>query len=183
MDYTEKKLRQINRYEGIIVDVTVDRVELADGKTTFREVVHHPGGVVVLPVDKKGVACCVRQYRYPFGEHLLEGPAGKLEKGEDPALAAVRELSEETGLTAGRMLSLGHIYTSPGFSSEKLYLYLALDLTQGEAHPDEGELLDVERLPLSRLSDMVLSGEITDGKSAALILKAKALLEAGTVVL
>ena len=88
MDYTEKKLRRLNTYEGIIINVGLDRVSLPDGSEAFREIVEHPGGACILPVDGEGNAYCVRQYRYPIGEHLLEAPAGKLERGEDPAAAA-----------------------------------------------------------------------------------------------
>ena len=107
MDYTEKKLRRLNTYEGIIINVGLDRVSLPDGSEAFREIVEHPGGACILPVDGEGNAYCVRQYRYPIGEHLLEAPAGKLERGEDPLVCAVRELGEETGFTAGRIVPLG----------------------------------------------------------------------------
>ena len=107
MDYTEKKLRRLNTYEGIIINVGLDRVSLPDGSEAFREIVEHPGGACILPVDGEGNAYCVRQYRYPIGEHLLEAPAGKLERGADPLVCAVRELGEETGFTAGRIVPLG----------------------------------------------------------------------------
>ena len=90
MDYTEKKLRRLNTYEGIIINVGLDRVSLPDGSEAFREIVEHPGGACILPVDGEGNAYCVRQYRYPIGEHLLEAPAGKLERGEDPLVRAWR---------------------------------------------------------------------------------------------
>ena len=112
MDYTEKKLRRLNTYEGIIINVGLDRVSLPDGSEAFREIVEHPGGACILPVDGEGNAYCVRQYRYPIGEHLLEAPAGKLERGEDPLVCAVRELGEETGFTAGRIVPLGAMYPS-----------------------------------------------------------------------
>ena len=176
MDYTEEKLRRINQYKGIVVDVSVDAVRLPDGKSSYREVVKHPGGVCVLPVDENGCALCVRQYRYPMGEHLLEAPAGKLEPGEDPLPAAVRELSEETGCTAGRLIPLGTYYTSPGYSTERLYLYLALELQRGEAHLDEEEFLDVVRMPLEELYGMVIRGEIPDGKTAIAVLQARQIL-------
>ena len=162
MDYTEKKLRRLNTYEGIIINVGLDRVSLPDGSEAFREIVEHPGGACILPVDGEGNAYCVRQYRYPIGEHLLEAPAGKLERGEDPLVCAVRELGEETGFTAGRIVPLGAYHSSPGFSSERLYIYLALDLSRGEAHPDEGEFLDLVKLPFSELLAMVKRGEISD---------------------
>ncbi len=177
MDYTEEKLRRINRYEGIVVNVTMDSIRLPDGALAYREVVEHPGGVCVLPVDTDGCAWCVRQFRYPSRRHLLEAPAGKLEPGEDPLSCAIRELSEETGFIAGRMVSLGSYYTSPGFSTEELHLFLALDLEKGQAHLDPGEFLDVERHPLSELMQMVQNGEIPDAKTAIAVLRAAIMLE------
>ena len=161
MDYTEKKLRRLNTYEGIIINVGLDRVSLPDGSEAFREIVEHPGGACILPVDGEGNAYCVRQYRYPIGEHLV---------------CAVRELGEETGFTAGRIVPLGAYHSSPGFSSERLYIYLALDLSRGEAHPDEGEFLDLVKLPFSELLSMVKRGEISDGKTAIAALQAEHIL-------
>ena len=177
MDYTEKKLRRINRYEGIIVNLEVDKVQLANGRETMREVVEHPGGVCVLPVDGEGNTYCGRQFRYPMQKHLLEAPAGKLEKGEDPLECAARELGEETGFEAGRLIPLGAYYTSPGYSTELLYLYLALDLRRGEAHPDEGEFLDLVRMPFRELLSMLERGEIADAKTAVAVLQAWRILE------
>lgn len=171
MDYTEKTLRRVNSYHGIIVNVTMDMIELPNGQRSMREVVEHPGGVCVVALDEEDMVTVVRQFRFPMKKHLLELPAGKLEPGEEPFPAAVRELSEETGLSAATWTDLGFIYTSPGFSTEKLYLYLATDLTQGQAHPDPNEFLDVEKRPLQELADMVMSGEIADGKTVAGILK------------
>ena len=176
MDYTEKKLRRVNRYEGIVVDLTVDQIRLPNGKESFREVVEHPGGVCALPVDEDGYAYCVRQYRYAMREHLFEAPAGKLEPGEDPLKAAARELGEETGFTAGKLIPMGAYYTSPGISTEKLYLYLAVRLRRGEAHPDEGEFLDVVRIPYDELYERVLNGEIPDAKAAIAVLQARRFL-------
>ena len=176
MDYTEQKLRRINRYEGIVVDLTVDRIRLPDGKESLREVVDHPGGVCVLPVDADGFAYCVRQYRYAIGRHIVEAPAGKLERGEDPLKAAERELAEETGFTAGKMIYLGAYYSSPGISTEKLHLYLAVRLRRGEAHPDEGEFLDLLRIPYEELYDRVINGEIPDAKTAVAVLQARRFL-------
>jgi ADP-ribose pyrophosphatase len=176
MDITEKRIDGEEKYKGVIVRVVLDRVELMDGKITRREVVEHPGGVCVLPVDENGVCYMVRQFRYPFGKMLLEAPAGKLEKGEDPLECGVRELSEETGLSAEEMIPMGSMCTSPGYSTERLYLYLARGLHRGESHPDEGEFLNVERYPLSELVEMVMRNEIDDGKTVAAILKAEKLL-------
>ena len=177
MDYTENKIRTINGYNGLIVKVDLDRISLPDGKEAFREVVRHPGGVSILALDDEDNVVCVRQYRYCFGEHLLEIPAGKLEYGEDPYECAVRELSEETGITAGKMVSLGEIYPSPGFCKEVLHLYLAMDLSYGEAHLDPGEFLDVIKVPFDELLRQVMSGEIKDGKTVAAVLKTKIYLE------
>lgn len=171
MDYTEKAIRRVNTYNGIIVDVSVDMVKLQNDFITMREVVHHPGGVCVAAVDENEMVTVVRQFRYPFGDHLLELPAGKLEKGEEPLPAAMRELSEETGLEAEQWVDLGHIYTSPGFSTERLYIYLAMGLKQGEAHPDPNEFLDVEKMPLSELMKLVDEGTIHDAKTVAGLLK------------
>ena len=177
MELKETTVSTQTVYEGIIVNVRRDKAKLVDGRITNREVVEHPGGVCVLPVDGEGNAWCVRQFRYPSRRHLLEAPAGKLEPGEDPLACAVRELSEETGFTAGRMIPLGSYYTSPGFSTEELHLYLALDLEKGAAHLDAGEFLDVERHPLSELYGMALRGEIPDAKTAIAVLRAAILLK------
>ena len=173
MDYTEKALRRVNTYEGIIVDVSVDMVKLPNNEISLREVVHHPGGVCVAAVDENEMVTMVRQFRYPLAEHLLELPAGKLEKGEEPLPAAKRELSEETGLEAENWVDLGFIYTSAGFSTERLYIYLATGLTQGQAHPDPNEFLDVVKMPLSELLKMADDCLIHDAKTAAGILKAE----------
>ncbi len=165
MDYTEKKLRRVNAYHGIIVDVETDMIRLPNDQITMREVVRHPGGVCVAALDDDGRVAMVRQFRYPYQAHLWELPAGKLEPGEEPLPAAKRELSEETGLEADRWTELGAVYTSPGFSTETLYLYLAEGLHQGKAHPDPNEFLDVARVPLEELVDRVESGEISDAKT------------------
>lgn len=172
MDYTENAIRRVNEYKGIIVDVTTDMVKLSNEAVTMREVVRHPGGVCVAALDEDDSIYIVRQFRYPFREHLWELPAGKLEPGEDPFPAARRELSEETGLEAASWTPLGTLYTSPGFSTERLYLYLATGLTRGAAHPDPNELLDVDRVPLRELVRRVEDGEISDAKTVAGILRA-----------
>ena len=160
------------------MNVRLDRAELVNGDVVRREVVEHPGGVTVIPVEEDGTVWCVRQFRYPFQREMLEVPAGKLEIGEKPLPAAVRELSEETGLEAGRMIYLGACCTSPGFSTEVLHIYLALELKHGDAHPDEDEFLNVEKHSLETLTEMVMSGEIDDAKTIIAVLKARRFLEA-----
>lgn len=176
MDLTEKKLQELSRYNGVILNVRVDEVSLPDGHSSNREIVEHPGGVTVLPLDDQGMVYCVRQYRYAFATEMLELPAGKLEPGEEPAPAAVRELSEETGIAAGRWDSLGAIQTSPGFCTEQLYLYLARDLHFGDSHPDDGEFLSVEKHSLEELVSLVMDGTLMDAKTVAAVLKADRLL-------
>ena len=177
MDYTEKTLSREEIYKGRVVELHNDRILLPDGRESTREVMEHPGGVTIIPVDEHGVVTCVRQYRYPMGRHLLEVPAGKLERGEDPLECAVRELSEETGLTAEKFIDLGRIYPSPGYSAEILYLYLALGLHPGEMHLDEGEFLDVEQHTLEELTEQIMRGELCDAKTVAAVLKAKRFLD------
>lgn len=171
MDYTEKPLRHVNRYEGVIVQVDMEMVQVPNGNVTMREVVRHPGGVCVVALGDDGMVAMVRQYRFPIGEHLLELPAGKLEPGEDPLPAAQRELSEETGIEAENWHDLGFIYTSPGFSTERLYMYLATGLRHGKQHLDPNEFLDVEYRSLDELCAMALRGEIADGKTVCALLK------------
>jgi len=180
MNYTEKRISGEVKYRGVIVTVRLDQAELVNGRIVKREVVEHPGGVTILPVDSRGRCAMVRQFRYPFGRMMLEAPAGKLEYGEDPDEAAVRELSEETGLAAGQIRKLGSICTSPGFSSEVLHLYLATELQQGESHPDENEFLNVEWIPLEELVRLTMAGEIDDAKTALIVLKADRLLSGGS---
>ena len=176
MDNTEKQLRRVSTYHGVVVDLTEDIVALPNEAVSIREVVHHPGGVCVAAVDDERNVFVVRQYRYPFGRTLLELPAGKLEKGEDPLPAARRELSEETGLEAAVWRDMGHIYVSPGISTEKLYLYLATDLRQGAAHPDPNEFLDVAWMDLAELVAMAERDEIHDAKTVIGALRAARLL-------
>lgn len=178
MEYWEKQLSSEEKYKGIIVRVRLDEAELHTGKHVRREVVEHPGGVAVLPVDGEGNCYLVRQFRYPFGRVLLEVPAGKRENQEEPLLCGRRELSEETGFEAEEFIDLGCCYTSPGIATEVLYLYLALGLRPGKSHPDQDEYLNVVKLPLKTLSEMVMRNEIEDAKTVMAILKAEKVLAA-----
>lgn len=173
MDYIERPVDSALKYKGIIVNVRLDDAELHTGKVVKREVVEHPGGVTILPVDAVGNCYMVRQFRYPFGRMMLEAPAGKLEYGEDPRDCAVRELSEETGFTADELVYMGAYCTSPGFSTEVLHIYLALGLHTGDSHLDPDEYLNVEKHSLRELSQMVMDGKIDDGKTIVAVLKAE----------
>lgn len=177
MELREEKVSGQTVYEGVIVNVRMDKARLLDGRITNREVVEHPGGVAVFALDDQDRVIMVRQYRYPMGEVVLELPAGKLEPGEDPRDSGLRELEEETGLQPGTFLSMGCSYSSPGILAEKIHLFFAEDLVQGPVHPDDGEFLEVVRIPYDQLMDMAARGEIKDGKTLAGILKASLLLK------
>lgn len=174
MDLTERKLDSTTHFEGKIFRITVDHVTLPNGKTATREIAHHCGAVAVLPITKEGNVILVTQYRYALGKELLEIPAGKMDlEGEAPLESAIRELREETGCTAGQMISLGDFAGSPGCMTEIVHLYLALDLEQGESCPDEDEFLRTSQMPLTQLIDRIMAGEVTDGKTIAAALKAE----------
>ena len=175
MELTEKTLSSQTMFDGRIIHVRRDVIELPNGKEAFREVVDHPGGVCVLALDGEGRVLIVSQYRYPYNKVLREIPAGKLERGEDPREAAIRELREETGAAAGRFESLGELYPSPGYCGEIIRMYLARDLTFGVTDLDEDEFLNLERVPFEALVQQVLSGEVRDAKTIAAVLKAKVL--------
>ena len=176
MELTEKTLSSEKIFDGRILHVRRDTVLLPNGHQSTREVVDHPGGVCVLALDDQERVLVVSQFRYPYGEVLRELPAGKLEYGEDPAQAAIRELREETGAVAGTFQPLGELYPSPGYCGEIIRMYLARDLSFGNTDPDEDEFLGLERVPFSQLVEQVLSGEIKDAKTIAAVLKAKLLL-------
>ncbi len=174
MDLIEKTLTSDVVYDGKIITVFKDEVELSTGKTSFREVVEHSGGVVIFALCKKdGVekVLMVKQFRYPLKHALLELPAGKLEKGEDPFEAAKRELKEETGYIAEKWQDLGYVFTSPGYSDEKLYLYKAEDLEFVGECPDEGEILIEYEYTIDEIKKMIKNNEITDAKTICAVMR------------
>ncbi len=161
-------------YSGRIIRVGVDQVEMESGFRTLREVVHHPGGAVALARSPEGKILFVRQPRYPLDRQLLELPAGKLDGGEDPAEAVRRELEEETGYVAERWTHLSSFYSSPGFCTELLHLYLAEGLRPGSIKPEHDEMITVESYTLEESLDLVRRGEIQDAKTILGILWARA---------
>lgn len=178
MNLREETLSQDIRYQGRIINLRLDEALLPNGNRAYREVVEHPGGVCVAALTAERELLFVRQFRYPYGEILLELPAGKLDRtGEDPLEGGKRELREETGATAARYRSLGTLYPTPGYCNEIIYLYLAEDLTFADSCPDEDEFLECERIPLDKAVEMVLANEITDAKTQIAVLKIAALLK------
>ena len=180
MKLFEKKLREQEIYNGKIIRVHVDDVELENGSTAKREVVEHPGGVSVAVLTPQDELIFVRQFRYPLGEVLLELPAGKLERGEDPFEAMKREQLEETGTTAEQYFSLGDVYPTCGYSAEIIRLWACrLSAESGALHLDQDEFLTNERIPLQKAVEMVLNNEIPDAKTQIGVLKTAALVKAG----
>lgn len=163
-------------FNGRVFRVEKLRVTLPDGRESFREIVRHNGGAAVVAVDGELCVYLVRQFRMAAGKVMLEIPAGKLEAGENPADCAARELTEETGLTAKKIVPLTAVYATPGYCSEKLYLYLATDLEQGNPHRDPGEFLNIRKYPMQEVLDMIARGEIEDAKTAVGILLAEKIL-------
>ena len=153
-------------YRGKVFNTHVDQIEYNSGNKAVREVAEHPGGAVVVPVTSDGKIVMVTQHRFPVNQVLLELPAGKLSKGEDPLLCAVRELEEETGYKSDNVKLLGSIYTTPGYSTEKLWIYLAKDLKPGDHNREEGEFgMQVFEYSIEEVEKKINSGEIVDGKT------------------
>lgn len=161
----EKTLKTARIYEGKIINVRVDTVELPDQKYSKREIVEHSGAAAVVPITREGEVVLVKQFRKPVEAVLLEIPAGRLETKESAEKCALRELAEETGFQAGRLEALMSYYSSPGFSNEVIHLFLAQDLTEGSAQPDEDEYLEIIKVPLNEALKMIDSGAIQDSKT------------------
>ena len=179
MEHTEKTLSVQEIFSGHVVRLTLDQVELENGRSAMREVVHHRGGACIAALTEKEELYLVRQYRYALGQELWELPAGKLEEGEDPFEAAKRELEEECGLKADQYIDLHPFYPTVGYCSEVIYTWLARGLHPVPMHLDEDEFLTPTKMPLEEVCRMVLEGEIRDGKTVAAVLKIKALKETG----
>ena len=180
----ENRIREIpfeseTIYDGKILHVERWQVTCPNGRSATREIVVHKGAAAVVPVYEDGTTLLVRQHRVAVDRVTLEIPAGKLDSvGEDPYDCAVRELEEETGLRAGRMTLLTSLLTTPGFCTEKIAIYLAQELSQGQTHPDEDEFLSLVRMPLEDAVAMIMRGEIRDSKTICGLLMAKEALAA-----
>lgn len=161
----EKTVDHRMMYEGKMLHVYYDEVDIA-GKTYRREIVEHPSAAAIIPITKKKEVLFVKQYRYPIKQALLEIPAGKLDIGEEPDACAVREMEEEIGCI-GRIRKIGAIYTTPGFCNEKIHLYLADHLVHTRQSLDDGECLDIVKIPLEEVFEMIRDEKITDAKTLA----------------
>ena len=170
-DLTEQTVQQNLIYDGKIIRLYRDDITLPNGQAAVREYVSHPGGAAVLPIDDEGNVYLVRQFRYPYRTELLEVPAGKLEQNEAPQQAAIRELEEETGLRAGDVRELGVFYPTPGYTDERLHIYLATHLVQGNMHLDSDEFVSVIKIPFDEVLQMVLSNTIKDGKTCFAVMR------------
>ena len=162
-------------YTGRVINLDVDQVRFPDGSTGQLEMIRHPGASAVVPFlsDPSGEdpqVLLIRQYRYAAEQYLYEVPAGRLDPGEDPAACARRELREETGCDAERVEFLTTIYTTPGFTDEKIHLFMAVGLTQGAAVREADEFIETETLPLSRALELIERGEIKDAKTGLALL-------------
>jgi ADP-ribose pyrophosphatase len=161
-----KLLKSEIRFRGKVFDHQVDEIEYENGNKGIREIAIHPGGAVVVPVKDDGKIILVKQLRYPLQKKLIELPAGKLDKGEDPLVCATRELEEETGYKAKEIKKLGEIYTAPGYCTEILHIYSAKELTPGNHNREDGEDgMEILELSLTEIEKMISKGEITDAKT------------------
>ena len=171
----EKSLKFDTVFRGKILRLEVHEVELQNGAMASREVVRHQGAVAIVPIHGKNLIM-VKQYRFPLGEYLMEIPAGKIDSGEAPLQTAIRELHEETGFAPIDLNMMAVFYSSPGFSDEKIYLYLADVEKNSEPEPDDDEFLETEEIPFDDIVDLITEGKIRDGKTIAAVLLAKEIL-------
>ena len=170
MRLTEKQISTQLKYDGKILRLHLDEVRLPDGTIGKREYVTHSGGSAVLFL-KEGCVALVRQYRYAYGKEIYEIPAGKLNAGEEPVKAALRELEEETGYRAEKALRMLEIYPSPGYTNEVIHIYFVKDAEFVGEKPDDDEFLSCEFMPLDNVLRLIESGEICDAKTVAAIYK------------
>ncbi|MEW8954939.1 NUDIX hydrolase [Clostridium sp.] len=170
MKFLEKTLKENLIYEGKIITLVKQKVELPNGLESEREIVRHPGGVAILAFKDEETILLVEQFRKPIDNMLIEIPAGKLEKGEDPKECGIRELEEETGYKAGKFTYLGKFVTAPGFCDEYIYLFKAEDLYNGVKGGDDDEFINLREINISKVKEMIKSGEIEDSKTIAALM-------------
>jgi len=173
MKNIERTIKSDKIYQGKIINLRIDTVELPEQKYSKREIVEHPGAVAVIPITEDNKVVMVRQYRKSVEEYLLEVPAGKLEIGEEPLDCAGRELLEETGYKSENIEYLFKIYTSPGFSNETISIFVAKDLITDVAQPDEDEYIEIEKYDIDELIKMISEDKIKDAKTISAILYIK----------
>ncbi len=176
MHLDEKTLSSEQKFDGKIVKLFVDKAELENGEIVTREMIKHPGGVCIVPLDENNNVLMVRQFRYPPHKVLLEIPAGKLEFNENHRECGLRELKEETGCTCDEFTYLGNLIPTPAYDNEVIHMYLARGLHGGEQDLDDDEFLDVEKIPLEKAVEMVMNNEIEDAKTQIALLKTSVLL-------
>ena len=172
-----KTLKSEIVYEGKAFNVRREQLLLPDEKTTWFDLVVHPGAVTLIPIDSKGRVLLVRQYRHAVGKELLELPAGTLEAGEDPDVCAAREVREETGMSAGKINKIGEFYLVPGYSTEYMYIYIASELQADPLPGDDDEFITVEAYPLDDLPMLIGKGVLQDAKSLAALTLAQPYLD------
>ena len=170
MSFNEKTIEVKNIYDGKIIKFELQTVELCNKKLVEREIIRHKGGVAVIPITENNEIIMVRQFRKAFDEELLEIPAGKIEYDEKPETGAKRELKEETGYSAEKISFINVMYPSPGYTDEKIYIYKAENLTEGDLSLDEDEFLQVEKYTLEQAVEMVKTGVLKDAKTIIAIL-------------
>lgn len=171
------QIRQTDRrvvHKGRVFDLTVDRFvdDDLDDREFEIDIIHHSGGSAILPIDANGDVVLIRQWRYALGRELIEAPAGRIEPGDDPAATAARELEEEAGYSAGTIEPLGSILVAPGYTTERIYLFLATNLRPVAARPDEDERIEVVRMTFDEALAKIDSGEIDDAKTIVALLRA-----------
>lgn len=181
MELFEKTISHKEIFNGRVINVSVDEIELENGHRSNREVVGHPGGVCIAALTDNDELLFVRQFRYPYKEVVLELPAGKLEKGQNPLENGKRELMEETGAVGTSYCSLGKLYPSPGYCAEIIHLYFCRVQSFGNNNPDEDEFLKIEKIPLDKAVEMVLNNQIPDSKTQTAVLKTAMLKSLGKI--
>ncbi|MEG1932185.1 MAG: NUDIX hydrolase [Pygmaiobacter sp.] len=179
MLHEEKLLTSETKFTGRVITVTLDTVELENGAHSTREIVHHNGGACVAALSAADELYFVRQYRHAYGREILELPAGKLEKGENPFPAAKRELAEEVGVTADFYVPLGTFLPTCGYCNEVIYLYAAKELHVTAQHLDEDEFVTVQKIPFAQVAEKIASNEICDGKTIAAYYRLSLLRQSG----